>query len=148
MDHSVVYPDVRAVHGRAVPPKILHHDTGWLDGWHRRRPALVCQVHLLDGGRGSVCHAVGRCPGRPRHEILRPVFHVLPDGAGLGQFNIICRCVRPPTKVDSGWTWHLPTHSLTKTNVHLTFSGNKGNCKLNKRCTEMCSTEMWWIYRD
>lgn len=93
MDHISVYPHLRALYGGSVLPKILHHDTGRPAGRYWRCSTLVRQMHLFNGRGGSVCHSVGCGHRYPRHEVFRPVFHVLPDGASLGQSYILGRCV-------------------------------------------------------
>lgn len=93
MDHISVYPRLRALYGGSILPKILHHDTGRPAGRYWRCSTLVRQMYLFNGRCGSVCHSVGCGHRDPRHEVFRPVFHVLPDGASLGQSYILGRCV-------------------------------------------------------
>lgn len=101
MDNVRVHIGLHALHSFPVLPEVLHDDPRRIVGRTGRRAALVRQVHLLDRRGGGLLQRLGHRRGRACHEVLRPVFHVLSNGAGVGQSHIVGRWVdgRPETRV-------------------------------------------------
>jgi len=96
VDNVRVHTGLHALHSFPVLPEVLHDDPSRTVGRTGRRTALVRKVHLLDRRSGGLLDRLGHGRGRARHEVLRPLLHVLSNGAGVGQSHIIGRWVGRP----------------------------------------------------
>lgn len=93
MDNVDFHTGLYAIHSRPVLPEILHDDSRWIISWIRRRTALVRKMYLPDYRCGSLLHGFGYSRRCPCHKILRSLFHVLSNGAGVGKSYIFSRWV-------------------------------------------------------
>lgn len=91
MGSGLLIHRLHAIHCGAVLSQFLHTYPQRTGGWFRRWSVVVRQMHLLDGGCGSVQQFGGKqAADRGRDgAVLRALLRVLPNGASLGQPHFV-----------------------------------------------------------
>lgn len=93
VDNVCFHIGLYAFHSCSVLPKILYNDSRRIIRRIRRRTALVRKMYLFNCSGRSLLNCLGYSRKCSCHKILRPLLHVLSNGAGVGKSYIFSRWV-------------------------------------------------------